>query len=134
MLADDNNPIGTANITARALPDSAICSVITISVRYRRQSVNLCRKKSAAYGALFPESRTRSKGRMSAPPWDPAGSASNMPYAIHSMQCWRCRCCGNTLWCDNSRHLTRLSAVSCLSMSANLDCLATPASDSSDSS
>src|SRR5215510_13497708 len=76
MVAEQAKPQGIAHSTARAVPHNAICSVTTISCRYRLQSLKLGGKKPEAYFAMLPASRTRSPGRMSAPFQDAARSAS----------------------------------------------------------
>ena len=48
MLAEASSAIGTAEITASAVPHSAICSVTTISCAYMRQSAKSGGKNSAA--------------------------------------------------------------------------------------
>jgi len=59
--------MGTAATMASTVPHSAMCSVITISRKYIRQSLKSGGKKSAANVRMLAASLIKSRGRISAP-------------------------------------------------------------------
>src|SRR5471032_2011901 len=79
MLSAHRMPSGTEQMMASSVPQTAMCTVTIISVRYDRHSWKSGGKKSAAKVAMFPESRYSASGFISAPCQAQASRIRNRP-------------------------------------------------------